>query len=97
VESGIQVGVSTGLSVAGLAQVEASIVASDRLETHHILLALLTGPSLACRALVSHGVTHGSVEAAVLRGAGVPRRVTRDQSQACLERSAPKCSGIRSV
>ncbi len=37
------------------------------MEIPHILLALLAGPNLARRALVSHGVTRESVEAAVLR------------------------------
>src|SRR6476660_8980798 len=70
---GIQVGGGRGPSLFGLAQQEASTAASDRLETQHILLALLSLQSPADRALSSHGVTRALVEAAVSRvvGAGV--------------------------
>jgi hypothetical protein len=67
VESGIQVGGPGGPALAELAQFEASVVASDCVEIPHILLALLAGPNLARRALVSPGVTRESIEAAVLR------------------------------
>jgi ATP-dependent Clp protease ATP-binding subunit ClpA len=70
-EQGIRVGGGLGPSLAGLAQLKAAAAGSDRLERHHILLALLSRPNPAARALSSHGVTRELVEAAV-------RRVVRD-------------------
>jgi ATP-dependent Clp protease ATP-binding subunit ClpC len=65
VELRIQVGGGRGPGLSQLAQREASAGPSDRLETQHILLALLRRPSPAARALSSCGVTHELVQGAV--------------------------------
>jgi ATP-dependent Clp protease ATP-binding subunit ClpA len=79
VEQGVRVGGGPGLSLAGLAQLEAAAAGSDRLESHHILFALLSHPNPAARALSCHGVNRDLVEAAVRRVIGEGAREERHE------------------
>lgn len=88
----IRIGGSPGTSLAGLAKQEAINDCSDRIQTHHILLALLgVFPSDACRVLSLHGVTRDKVQAAVKQivehGGCEERHPLTDQRLASCERT----------
>lgn len=93
-EQGIRVGGGRGPSLTGLAQVEAAAAGSDRLETHHILLALLSSPNPAARALSSHGVTRELVDAAVRR---VVVRGAREERHEIDPRRAASCERLGTI
>jgi ATP-dependent Clp protease ATP-binding subunit ClpA len=93
-EQGIRVGGGPGPSLSGLAQLEAAAAGSDHLETHHILLALLSCPNPPARALSYHGVTRELVEAAVGR---VMRGGAREERHEIDPRRAASCERSSTV
>jgi ATP-dependent Clp protease ATP-binding subunit ClpA len=79
VNQGVRVGGGSGPSLSGLSQCEAAAAGSDRLETHHILLALLSRPNPAARVLSPRRVTRELVEAAVRKIVGDGAREVRHE------------------
>jgi ATP-dependent Clp protease ATP-binding subunit ClpC len=94
VDDGIQVG-GPGPSLSGLAQQAAAAAQGDRLETPHILLALL-GPveTAAGRVLAAHSVTREKVQTAVSQ---VVQAGVREERHALTAKRIASCqrSGVR--